>query len=156
MIKSKKKSLLILPGIFLILVIISLLLVKFSDLKETKIQNKNINIEFKTNVAKELPWKFESNQSFIKAKIGQVYRLEFDVENEGKKSVSGKAVYDIRPSSFKEYFVEMDCFCYKKQTLLPGEKSKYSITFYIDKDVLSNSNFKNLNDVKILYTFKKY
>tara|TARA_Y100000590_G_C15638966_1_gene984179 strand:+ start:926 stop:1396 length:471 start_codon:yes stop_codon:yes gene_type:complete len=156
MIKSKKKSLLILPGIFLILVIISLLLVKFSDLKETKIQNKNINIEFKTNVAKELPWKFKSNQSLIKAKIGQVYRLEFDVKNEGAEIISGKAAYDIKPNFFKEYFIEMDCFCYKKQTLLPGEKSKYSITFYIDKDVLSSSKFKNLNDIKILYTFKKY
>ena len=155
MIKKKDKNLLILFGIFVLLIIFALSIAKYSDFKEKNVKNKNINLIFNTNVAKDLPWHFSSKKNYINSKIGQVYKIEFAVENEGQKQFSGKAIYDIKPSFFKEYFVEMDCFCYKKQTLLPGEKSNYSLTFYIDDKILKNSKVKDINDVNILYTFLK-
>jgi len=155
MIKKKDKNLLILFGIFVLLIIFALSIAKYSDFKEKNVKNKNINLIFNTNVAKDLPWHFSSKKNHINSKIGQVYKIEFYVENEGQKQSSGKAIYDIKPSFFKEYFVEMDCFCYKKQTLLPGEKSNYSVTFYIDDRILKNSKVKDINDVNILYTFLK-
>ena len=57
------------------------------------------------------------------------------------------------PKSLKKYFVEIDCFCYKKQTLLAGEKSTYSITFYIDPKMINDSERRNLNSMDISYTF---
>ena len=155
MIKKKDKNLLTLSGIFVLLIIFALSIAKYSDFKEKNVKNKNINLIFNTNVAKDLPWYFSSKKKYINSKIGQVYKIEFAVENEGQKQSSGKAIYDIKPSFFKEYFVEMDCFCYKKQTLLPGEKSNYSVTFYIDDRILKNSKVKDINDVNILYTFLK-
>ena len=155
MIKKKDKNLLTLSGIFVLLIIFALSIAKYSDFKEKNVKNKNINLIFNTNVAKDLPWHFSSKKKYINSKIGQVYKIEFAVENEGQKQSSGKAIYDIKPSFFKEYFVEMDCFCYKKQTLLPGEKSNYSVTFYIDDRILNNSKVKDINDVNILYTFLK-
>jgi len=153
MIKKKEKNLLILFGIFILLISFALSIAKYSELKEKNVKNKNINLIFNTNVAKDLPWHFSSKQSYINSKIGQVYRIEFNVENEGQMQSSGKAVYEIRPNFFKQYFVEMDCFCYKKQTLLAGEKTKYSVTFYIDDSILKNLKVKDIIDVNILYTF---
>ena len=155
MIKKKEKNPLILFGIFTLMIVFALLIAKYSEFKEQNARNKNINLIFKTNVAKDLPWNFSLKKSNINSKIGQVYRIEFNVENEGQMQSSGKAAYEIRPNFFKEYFVEMDCFCYKKQTLLPGEKSNYSVTFYIDDRILKNSKVKDINDVNILYTFLK-
>ena len=155
MIKKKDKNLLILFGIFVLLIIFALSIAKYSDFKEKNVKNKNINLIFNTNVAKDLPWHFSTKKNYINSKIGQVYKIEFAVKNEGHKQSSGKAIYDIKPSFFKEYFVEMDCFCYKKQTLLAGEKSNYSVTFYIDDRILKNSKVKDINDVNILYTFLK-
>ncbi len=155
MIKKKDKNLLTLSGIFVLLIIFALSIAKYSDFKEKNVKNNSINLIFNTNVAKDLPWHFSSKKNYINSKIGQVYKIEFAVENEGQKQFSGKAIYDIKPSFFKEYFVEMDCFCYKKQTLLPGEKSNYSVTFYIDDKILKNSKVKDINDVNILYTFLK-
>ncbi len=155
MIKKKDKNLLTLSGIFVLLIIFALSIAKYLDFKEKNVKNKNINLIFNTNVAKDLPWHFSSKKKYINSKIGQVYKIEFAVENEGQKQSSGKAIYDIKPSFFKEYFVEMDCFCYKKQTLLPGEKSNYSVTFYIDDRILKYSKVKDINDVNILYTFLK-
>tara|TARA_Y100000590_G_scaffold380470_1_gene448853 strand:- start:378 stop:857 length:480 start_codon:yes stop_codon:yes gene_type:complete len=155
MIKKKEINPLILFGIFILLIIFAISIAKYSEFQEKKTKNKNINLIFNTNVAKDLPWQFSTKQSYVNSKIGQVYRVEFNVENEGQMQSSGKAVYEIRPNFFKEYFVEMDCFCYKKQTLLPGEKSKYSVTFYVDDSVLKNSKVEDINEVNILYTFFK-
>ena len=96
MIKKKEKNLLILFGIFILLISFA----KYSELKEKNVKNKNINLIFNTNVAKDLPWHFSSKQSYINSKIGQVYRIEFNVENEGQMQSSGKAVYEIRPNFF--------------------------------------------------------
>ena len=155
MIKKKEKNLLILFGIFVSLIIFALSIAKYSEFKEKNSSNKSINLTFNTDVAKDLPWQFSSKQSYVNSKIGQVYRIEFNVENEGQLRSSGKAIYEIRPNFFKEYFVEMECFCYKKQTLLPGEKSKYSVIFYIDDAILKKSKVKDIIDVNILYTFLK-
>ena len=155
MIKKKEKNSLILFWIFILLIIFALSIAKYSEFKEKNTKNKNINLIFNTNVVKDLHWNFSLKQTHINSIIGQVYRVEFIVENEGKIESSGRAVYKIRPNFFKEYFVEMECFCYKKQTLLPGEKSKYSVTFYIDDAILKNPKVKDIIDVNILYTFLK-
>ena len=153
MIKKKEKNFLILFGIFISLIVFALLIAKYSEFREKNVDNKKINLIFNTNVANDLPWLFSSKKNYINSKIGQVYKIEFFVENEGQKQSSGKAIYDIKPSFFKEYFVEMDCFCYKKQTLLPGEKSTYSITFYIDPEMISDSRFNDMKNMSISYTF---
>ena len=62
MIKKKDKNLLILCGIFVLLIIFALSIVKYSDFKEKNTKNKNINLIFNTNVAKDLPWHFSSKK----------------------------------------------------------------------------------------------
>ena len=89
----------------------------------------------------------------IYLKIGQLYKIDFNVENYSSYKSSGKAIYSVEPKLLKKYFVEMDCFCYKKQTLLPNEKSTYSITFYIDPKILSDLKPKDIKDINIYYTF---
>ena len=79
--------------------------------------------------------------------------MDFNVENYGSNQSSGKAIYTVEPETLKKYFVEIDCFCYKKQTLLPGEKSTYSITFYIDPKMISDSKFNDMKNMSISYTF---
>ena len=89
----------------------------------------------------------------MEVKIGQLYKIDFNVKNYGSIKSSGKAIYNVRPKLLKKYFVEIDCFCYKKQTLLPSEKSTYSITFYIDPKILSDLKPKDIKDINIYYTF---
>ena len=89
----------------------------------------------------------------MQVKVGQLYKVDFNVENYGSNQSSGKAIYNVEPETVKKYFVEIDCFCYKKQTLLPGEKSTYSITFYIDPEMISDSRFNDMKNMSISYTF---
>ena len=121
--------------------------------KNKKENNKIININLDTKVEKTLKWKFSSKTSLIEAKIGQIYKIDFNVENNSTKETSGRAIYEVQPVILKKYFVEIDCFCYKKQTLLPSEKSTYSITFYIDPKIISDLKASDIKDINISYTF---
>ena len=153
MIKKKEFSIIYLAGLFLFLIIISIFSAIIFEKTNKDNYQKFIKLNLNTKVAKNLLWKFTSETNFKDVKIGQVYKIDFNVENYGSKKSSGKAVYDVKPKLLKKYFVEIDCFCYKKQTLLSGEKSTYSITFYIDPEMLSDLRANNIQNINISYTF---
>mgnify|MGYP001033269040 FL=1 len=142
-----------LVGFFLLLIIISIFAVIIFE-KTTKNNNqKIITLNLDTKVEENLSWNFSTINTSMEVKIGQLYKIDFNVKNYGSIKSSGKAIYNVRPKLLKKYFVEIDCFCYKKQTLLPSEKSTYSITFYIDPKILSDLKPKDIKDINIYYTF---
>ena len=121
--------------------------------RNKKENDRVIKINLDTNVEENLNWKFSTKTNIIDAKIGQIYKIDFNVENYSSKETSGRAVYEVKPDFIKKYFVEIDCFCYKKQSLLPSEKSTYSITFYIDPKIISDLKAIDIRDINISYTF---
>ena len=152
MIQKKDSSKIFIIGSFLLLITIFLGLAIIYE-KNKKENNKIIKINLDTKVEKTLNWKFSTKTNFINAKIGQIYKIDFNVENYSSKETSGRAIYEVKPNFLDKYFVEIDCFCYKKQTLLPSEKSTYSITFYIDPNIISDFKASDIKDINISYTF---
>ena len=121
--------------------------------KNKKENNRIIKINLDTNVEENLKWEFSTKTNIINAKIGQIYKIDFNVENYSFKETSGRAIFEVKPDFLNNYFIEIDCFCYKKQTLLPNEKSTYSITFYIDPKIISDLKASDIKDINISYTF---
>ena len=152
MFNKKEFSKLYLIGFFIILIIISIFSVIIFE-KTTDNNNQTIKLNLDTTVDEDLSWNFSTTNNSLDLKIGQLYKIDFNVENYSSSKSSGKAIYSVEPKLLKKYFVEMDCFCYKKQTLLPSEKSTYSITFYIDPKILSDLKPKDIKDINIYYTF---
>jgi len=153
MFKKKEFSKIYLASFFLLLIIISIFAAIIFE-KTTKDNNqKIITLNLDTKVEENLSWNFSTINNSMEVIIGQLYKIDFNVENYGSMKSFGKAIYDVSPKLLKKYFVEIDCFCYKKQTLLPGEKSTYSITFYIDPKMISDSRFNGMKNMSISYTF---
>ena len=152
MIQKKDSSKIYIISSFLFLIIISLFVAIIYE-KNKKESNRVIKINLDTKVEEALNWKFSTKNNFIDAKIGQVYKIDFNVENYSSEVTSGRAIYEVKPEFLKKYFVEIDCFCYKKQILSPSEKSKYSITFYIDPKIISDLKANDIKDINISYTF---
>ena len=152
MIHKKDSLKIFIIGTFFLLIIIFLAVAIIYE-KNKKENNRIIKINLDTKVEKALNWKFSTKNNFINAKIGQIYKIDFNVENYSSKETSGRAIYEVKPNFLDKYFVEIDCFCYKKQTLLPSEKSTYSITFYIDPKILSDFKANDIKDINISYTF---
>ena len=153
MFKKKEFSKIYLTAIFLLLIIISFFAVLIFEKTTNDNNQKTILLNLDTKVEESLSWNFFTTNTSMEVKIGQLYKIDFNVENYGSSKSSGKAIYNVRPKLLKKYFVEIDCFCYKKQTLLSGEKSTYSITFYIDPEMTSDSRFNDMQNISISYTF---
>ena len=153
MFNKKEFSKIHLAAFFLLLLIISIFAAIIFEKTTIDNNQKIITLNFDTKVEENLSWNFSTNNTSMEVKIGQLYKIDFNVKNYGSLKSSGKAIYNVRPKLLKKYFVEIDCFCYKKQTLLPSEKSTYSITFYIDPKILSDLKPKDIKDINIYYTF---
>ena len=153
MFKKKEFSKIYLASFFLLLIIISIFAAIIFEKTRKDHNQKIVTLNLDTRVEENLSWNFYSINNSMEITIGQLYKIDFNVENYSSIKSSGKAIYNVRPKLLKKYFVEIDCFCYKKQTLLSGEKSTYSITFYIDPKMISDSSANDINNINISYTF---
>ena len=112
-----------------------------------------VSVRLDTNVQTDLSWNFKTEKNLVDVKPGKVYRVNFVVENFSNDPTSGVASYNVSPSSFGPYFNKLGCFCFEKQTLNPGEKKSYFMTFYLDPEVVNDPKTKNVSDVTLSYTF---
>ena len=168
MIQKKKLPPLILAGIFIIMLGLSYAAVPLYDLfcrvtgfgGTTQISkqapkivlDKVVSVRFDTNV-NNLPWNFKAKKNVIDVKVGQVNKIEFEVENLGNESSAGVASFNVSPASFGKYYSKLGCFCFEKQLLKAGEKATYVMTFYLDPEMVNDPTVKNLEDVTMSYTF---
>jgi len=130
----KNKKIIFLVFSFLVLTIIF----SFAFLENKKNTNKKISAKLITSVHKDLPLKFESDQTNIILQPGEVQTINYSVENLGSKSVSAMATFQVYPPELKDFMTKMNCFCYEKQTLKAGEKEKYALVLLVDPNVTKN------------------
>ena len=168
MIKGKTLTPLLLAGIFILMLGLSFAAVPLYDLfcrvtgfggttqvsKEAPkiVLDKIVSVRFDTNV-NNLDWNFKAKSKVIDVKVGQVNRIEFEVENLGNETTHGVASFNVSPASFGKYYSKLGCFCFEKQELKAGEKATYVMTFYLDPDLVNDPTTKNLQDVTMSYTF---
>ncbi len=114
--------------------------------------DKVISVRFDTNV-NNLPWDFKAKSNVMDVKVGQVNKIEFEVENYGDEITYGVASFNVSPSSFGKYYSKLGCFCFEKQELKPGEKATYVMTFYLDPELVNDPSTSKLEDVTMSYTF---
>ena len=168
MIKGKTLTPLLLAGIFVLMLGLSFAAVPLYDLfcrvtgfggttqvsKEAPkiVLDKVVSVRFDTNV-NNLDWNFKAKSNVIDVKVGQVNKIEFEVENLGNETTHGVASFNVSPASFGKYYSKLGCFCFEKQELKAGEKVTYVMTFYLDPDLVNDPTTKNLQDVTMSYTF---
>ena len=126
-------------------------IVNFKD--QIDISEKKIKIEFNSDVNKKLNWSFKPEQRSIESKIGDSILAFYKAKNNGNKSITGIATYNILPFEAAKYFNKVDCFCFENQTLEPGEEVVLPINFYIDPKILDDPSVKHLNSIVLSYTF---
>ena len=168
MIKKKTLTPILLAGIFCLMLSLSFAAVPLYDLfcrvtgfggttqvsKEPPkiVLDKIVSVRFDTNV-NNLTWDFKAKSNVMDVKVGQVNKIEFEVENYGNEPTAGVASFNVSPASFGKYYSKLGCFCFEKQKLKAGEKATYIMTFYLDPEMVNDPSVKNLEDVTMSYTF---
>ena len=120
---------------------------------QINVSEKKIKIEFNSDVNKKLNWSFKPEQRSMESKIGDSILAFYKAKNNGNKSITGIATYNILPFEAAQYFNKVDCFCFENQTLAPGEEVLLPVNFYIDPKILDDPSVKHLNSIVLSYTF---
>ncbi len=117
------------------------------------IVNQEYKMRFDTNINTTLDWKFYPEMNTLDLKPGEVHTVKFNVENPSDQISSGSATFNVSPSPFGIYLNKIGCFCFEKQTLQPGEKKEFVLTFFLDPKVVDDNKTKNMSDVTLSFTF---
>jgi cytochrome c oxidase assembly protein subunit 11 len=116
------------------------------------ILERKVTIRFDANVAGNLPWRFEPDQTSIEARIGEVVTVGYTVINESARATVGEASYNVTPPMAGVYFSKINCFCFTEQRLQPGEKRDMTVVFFVDPTLVKDPDLDGLNTITLSYT----
>jgi cytochrome c oxidase assembly protein subunit 11 len=108
---------------------------------------RNVRIEFDSNVRK-LPWTFRPLQLVLDVHPGEVRQAMFEVVNTTDRPLTGQAIPSYGPALAAQYFRKLECFCFTKQTLQPGERREMPVVFVVDGALP-----KDVGTITLSYTF---
>ena len=112
-----------------------------------------ITVRFDTTVTDVMPWSFVPVQLDVKIVPGETALSFFRVTNHSDKAITGVATYNVHPPKVGLYFQKIQCFCFEEQRLLPGETVDMPVFFFIDPDMLDDSQVSYVRNVTLSYTF---
>jgi cytochrome c oxidase assembly protein subunit 11 len=106
-----------------------------------------VTIEFDANT-RGLPWKFAPGQRSVQVRPGELVHVVYEVRNESPHAIVGQAIPSYGPRVAGEYVRKMECFCFKKQELGPGETRQMPVAFVVDPGLP-----RDVANITLSYTF---
>ena len=92
---------------------------------------RDVRIEFDSNVRK-LAWTFRALQPVLDVHPGEVRQAMFEIVNTTDRPLTGQAIPSYGPPQAAQYFRKLECFCFTRQTLQPGERRQMPVVFVVD------------------------
>ena len=109
--------------------------------------SRSIRVEFDANL-RNLPWTFRPVTAVKDVHPGELTQVEYEVVNTSDHAVTGQAIPSYGPQYAGQYFRKLECFCFAKQTLAPGERRVMPVVFVVDPAAP-----KDLATITLSYTF---
>jgi cytochrome c oxidase assembly protein subunit 11 len=117
------------------------------------VMGKNVDVRFDANTSTALPWRFKPEQAVKKVRIGERYMAFYLAKNLGDKPVTGSATFNVTPVWAGKYFNKIQCFCFKQQTLQPGEEARMPVVFFVDPKIVDDPDARDVSEITLSYTF---
>ena len=111
---------------------------------------RKVTIDFDSNEAggsKSL-WSFKPAQRSVTIHPGELMTVQYELRNLQNRPVVGQAIPRYLPARAAEHFSKIECFCFKQQTLAPGEVKTFPVVFSIDPAL-----GKDVSSITLSYTF---
>lgn len=119
------------------------------------VAERQIDIHLNSNVHPDLAWSFQPNIRRTALAIGAVGEAEFAVKNTGTETVVGTSTYNVTPEKAGQYFNKLQCFCFTKHVLKPGETAVFPVKFFIDPAMMDDPKLADVDTITLSYTFFK-
>ncbi len=109
---------------------------------------RKVVIDFDASHGPNLPWSFKPITASLSAHPGELVQMDYEVVNNLSVAATGQAIPSYAPRNAAQYFKKLECFCFKQQTLEPGETKRFPVVFVIDPDLP-----KDVGTITLSYTF---
>ena len=117
------------------------------------ISARTIKVRFDTNVRRGLSWTFTPEQASQTVHLGENKLAFFRATNTGDRPVTGRALYNVLPESAGPYFSKLECFCFKNQTLNPGQSAEFPVVYVVDPRFAADRDNRTQSEITLSYTF---
>jgi cytochrome c oxidase assembly protein subunit 11 len=111
-------------------------------------ESRWVTVEFTGNVMPGLGWNFTPKQSSMRVHPGQIELATYEARNNTNQVAVGQAVPSVSPGEASLYFKKIECFCFQRQSLNPGESKEMPLRFYVSPDLPAN-----IKNVTLSYAF---
>jgi len=106
-----------------------------------------VTIELDANT-RGLDWSFAPTQRSVRVHPGELVNVVYEARNNSTTAVVGQAIPSYGPREVAGYFRKLECFCFQKQELAPGESRQMPVVFVVDPTLP-----KDVATVTLSYTF---
>lgn len=118
----------------------------------TQASKRTITVSFDTNVSRGIPWQFNPPKKVV-IHPGEEKLVFFTAENTSDRTITGTASFNVTPFKAGPYFSKVQCFCFTEQVLEPGQKQDMAVQFFVDPEILTDPNTRDVTNIVLSYTF---
>ena len=112
-----------------------------------------IKVRFNSDTSGKLNWYFQPVERQIVTSLGKSKTIYYEVKNNSPYSTIGTSTFNVTPQKAGIYFNKLDCFCYEEYSLSPGETALLPVRFFINPDIRTDPNTKEIKTITLSYTF---
>jgi cytochrome c oxidase assembly protein subunit 11 len=114
---------------------------------------RSFSIRFDANLARGVPWEFRPAQVTDTVAVGTRDMAVFIARNNSDRPVTGTATFNVEPEQAGVYFNKIQCFCFTRQTLQPGQEVRMPVIYFVDPAALKDANMDGVEQITLSYTF---
>ena len=118
----------------------------------TDVSSSWVTVRFDAQTAPDLAWDFRPEQEEVRVHPGQQTQVFFRAVNRASTTTTGKATFNVTPTKIGIYFDKLQCFCFTQQTLKPGESKEMGVVFFVDPDMLTDPDTRDVRTLTLSYT----
>jgi cytochrome c oxidase assembly protein subunit 11 len=117
-----------------------------------EVKDRLITVRFNAETAPDLPWSFQPEQREVQVHPGEQKLIAYRAINRSPEGITGKATYNVTPDKAGLYFDKLQCFCFSQQYLGPGKSAELTVSFFVDPDIVKDSNTTDVETITLSYT----
>lgn len=117
------------------------------------VSDRVMTVRFDASLNRKMPWRFEAPDAAVNIPVGESGLAFYRAKNPTDRIITGTATYNVSPPEAGIYFSKIDCFCFTEQVLQPGEVVDMPVSFFIDPEILTDSEMDDVKTITLSYTF---
>ena len=114
---------------------------------------RTITVRFDANVSPALAWRFLPEKTQVTVRAGEPTLAFYRATNLSDAPLAATATFNVTPFKAGKYFSKIDCFCFTKQRLAPGEEVAMGVEFFVDPRIFTDPNTQDVTTITLSYTF---